>query len=185
MIDEENPFSQSVPSSMDPDTLKEDVRGNLELTALIVKICSVVCMLFVFPTAFFWVKGFDYLTPLEMGWTWSHIIHPFRITFVVSFALLGWKGWIYGNFINKIPVGESTEFAKYVESQTWMWLAIGLLVFLFLVATALTLTASYSRANESRFEFAFHEASHSGTTDGKAMRVSLNPNFRAVTGPEV
>lgn len=149
MIDQENPFASSRgPASSDgssgPPVVKEDVEGNLALTAKIAKISAGVCIFFALFYGFTWFKGFEYLMPLEMGVSWQHIIHTFRGTFVVCFALLAWRGWMFGRSIKNIPVGESVAFAKYVENQTWLWLTVGLSVFFMLVATALNVTASFA-----------------------------------------
>lgn len=153
MSDKENPFASSeTPTSSEnspgPPALKEDIEGNLALTAKIAKISAGVFLLLAVVYGLTWYRGFEYLLPLEMGISWLHIIHVFRGTFGICFVLLAWRGWIYGNSIKNIPIDESAAFAKYVENQTWLWLVIGLMVFLQLASTALNITASYSSTGD-------------------------------------
>ena len=153
MSDKENPFASSgtpKSSSRSPGSppLKEDIEGNLALTAKIAKISAGVYVFLAALYGFTWFRGFKYLMPLEMGITWIHIIHVFRASFGICFLLLAWRGWIYGNSIKNIPIDESAPFAKHVENLTWLWLAIGLMVFLQLASTALNITATYSSTGD-------------------------------------
>jgi hypothetical protein len=155
MTDQKNPYASTVPAESDRHESAnateefeaiEDVIGNLAFTAKIVKISSVCSGLASVFYGCIWFLGFNYLVPFEY-WGWLEAVHVFRITFVIAFALLAWRGWIYGSAISRIRGETSPEFIKYVESQTWLWLAIGFLVFLLLAGTGLSFSASYVYSN--------------------------------------
>jgi hypothetical protein len=128
------------------ETRREEVIGNLALTANIVRISSVCSGIGALFCLIAWIMGFYYL-PLDFGWSWVHTIHAYRGVYVVAFALLAWRGWRYGGAFSKLPVDESDRFAEYVANQAYLWLAIGLFVFLLLAGTALMICASYSTSN--------------------------------------
>ena len=119
MGEQENPYADTCPDSktveLNNKDRHEDIVGNLELSAKVVRVCSVGCGLLTVIYGISWVMGFYYLPPFD--WTWIHVIHCARGAFLLAICLFTWRSWRYANAIKKLPVENSIEFGNYVECQ--------------------------------------------------------------------
>lgn len=119
--------------------LSTESRGNLTLTAKLIRIASVVCVIgSLIPVL--QVVAYVNFYGVPKRWTWLDVTVGFRILYSPCLLLVAWTLWSYASALVKMASRGILEIEKSIEQQAKAWLALGLLGFVWMLGFALYFT---------------------------------------------
>jgi hypothetical protein len=121
--------------------LSDDTRGNLGLTANIIKFATVLAALLSVVPVIQVYLSFRFFE-LPIGWTWWHTLICYRLAYTPCWLLLAWMMWRYASSLNRLAINGTEELEKVIEQQAKMWLAAALLGFVMILGVALPYVVS-------------------------------------------
>ena len=129
--------SQSVAQRAAANELSPDCRGNLQLTAKVLRFLAIIAGLAIPYSIVQIALHFSLLGAMPGTSIWMGYLIFLRIIYSLCMLLLIRTTWRYARALDRMVINGVGEIEAVVECQAKAWLSVGLLVFVFLIGGVL------------------------------------------------